>query len=64
MEELKKDVLLGVIDRIGSEIRINKVGAYMYDKDDEYGYDLVIWKSEPYTLQEDDHEYDLKKVTE
>ena len=33
----------------------------MYDKEDEYGYDLVIWNSEPYTLQDDDKEYNLKK---
>ena len=43
MEELKKDVLLGVIDRIAREIQINHIGAYMYDKEDEYGYDLVMW---------------------
>ena len=34
----------------------------MYDKDDdEYGYDLVIWDSLPYTLQEDNKTHDLKK---
>ena len=33
----------------------------MYDKDDSYGYDLVIWDSLPYTLQENDVENDLKE---
>ena len=34
----------------------------MYDKDgDEYGYDLVIWNSLPYTFQENNKTHDLKK---
>ena len=62
MEELKKDALVGIIDRIAAEIQVDKVGAFMYDEiDDEYGYDLVIWNSLPYTLQEDNRLYDLKK---
>lgn len=62
MEELKKDALVGIIDRIAGDIKIGNVGAYMYDKeDDEYGYDLVIWDSLPFTLQEDKKNYDLKK---
>ena len=51
MQELKKDALVGIIDRIAGDIKIGNVGAYMYDKeDDEYGYDLVIWNSLPFTL--------------
>ena len=33
----------------------------MYDKDDSYGYDLVIWDSLPYILQENNNKYDLKE---
>ena len=50
MEELKKDALVGIIDRISGDIKIGQVSAFMYNKDDdEYGYDLVIWGSLPYT---------------
>ena len=63
MEELKKDALIGIIDRISGDIKIGQVGAFMYNKnDDEFGYDLVIWNSLPYTLQEDDKKSCLKKV--
>ena len=51
----------GIIIRITNEIKIGNIGAYMYDKDDSYGYDLVIWDSLPYTLQENDVENDLKE---
>ena len=62
MEELKKDSLIVIIDRISGDIKIGNIGAYIYDKmDDEYGYDLVVWNSLPYTLQEDNKVHDLKR---
>ena len=62
MEELNKDALIGIIDRISGDIQIGNIVAYMYDKsDDEYGYDLVKWDSLPYTLQDDDPNNFLKR---
>ena len=54
-------MLVGAMDRIANEIKIGHVGAYMYDRDDEYGYDLVMWNSIPYTLQQDNRKFDLKQ---
>ena len=52
MDELKKDVLLGVQDGISETITIGNFRVYM-TWSERFGneYDIVKWKSEPYTPQ-------------
>ena len=52
MDELKKDVLLGVQDGISETITIGNFEVYM-TWSERFGneYEIVKWKSEPYTPQ-------------
>ena len=61
-DDLKKDVLIGITDRIVSDIEIGNIGAFMYNINDSYGYDLLKFDSKPYKIQYNSNEHCLKKV--
>ena len=51
---IKKDILFGVSQRIGDEISIGLINSYMTISNNPHSYELVKWKSEPYTIQAND----------
>mgnify|MGYP000211327405 FL=1 len=59
MNEVKKDVSMGIITRIAAEIKIGGFGAYMIKDDHSTGYNIIKWESTPYTTQKD-----IKKIKE
>ena len=53
LEELHKDVLMGIQNVIADNIRIGKFGAYLtYSRTTGNHYEIVKWVSEPYTKQD------------
>ena len=60
-EDLIKDVLICITDRIISDIKIGNIGAFMYDSNDSFGYDLVKFDSEPYTIQYNCNKHNIRR---
>ena len=59
---MKKDVLIGVQDKIEEAIEIGSYSVYMTDsKSDGNGYEIVRWESKPYTEQISDNDKDTSK---
>ncbi len=45
MNEVKKDVSMGIVTRIAAEIKIGGFGAYMIKDDQSNGYNIIRWKT-------------------
>lgn len=48
-----QELVLGGIARMPEEVQVEVLGALMTDDEDDAGYYVVEWLSEPYTLQEE-----------
>ena len=53
VEEAHAQVLEGVKERMAELVKPNKCGAFSTEDEDADGYYIVMWTSDPYTLQED-----------
>ena len=53
IDEVQKEVSMGVTARIAGEIKISGFGAYMITDKQSNGFDIVKWEFTPYTAQND-----------
>ena len=51
LEEIKKEVTMGIVGRICGEIKVGSFGAYMINNNESNVYKIVKWESTPYTSQ-------------
>ena len=61
LNDVNMDVLDSVLMRISSEIKVNRIGAYMKRPESNDDYIIVKWDSLPYTIQKG-HEKSGNKI--
>ena len=60
IKDIRRDILFGVTERIAHEIKIGSIGVYMTGDETSTDYELVKFKSHPYTIQSSEDSKEIK----
>ena len=59
MDEVRKEVSMGMVAKIAKEIKIGSFGLYAINNNQSNGYNIVKWECIPYTARNN-----IKKIKE